>query len=471
MSSETARVAASADPLAGIGRALVVGLGVSGRAAARLLRDAGVQVTLADDLDEHPATHDARAEGFEVVLGGDLVQLLDAAPDLIVPSPGVPEGAPVLQAAERRGIPIWSEPELALLLHPRRLLAVTGTNGKTSTTELLTAMVAAAGIPAVPCGNIGTPVSTAVVDAPPDATLIAELSSFQLRFSTALRPSVGVVLNLAPDHLDWHPDLAAYGAAKARIWQAQLPGDWAVANADDPNVLALCDQHAPAGRAWFSGSHGVELGVGVEDGMLVARFPGGEAADGPIVEVAALGEAPHQRANGAAAACVALLGGSTLAAVAEASRGFHPGRHRFELVATSRDGVRFVDDSKATNPHAAAAALRAAGPAVWIAGGLAKGVDLRPLADELAEVRAGVLIGAAADELAAVCASVGVPTHRAPSIELAAELAASLAHPGETVLLAPACASFDQFRDYADRGERFAAACRRLAEASGETAT
>jgi UDP-N-acetylmuramoylalanine--D-glutamate ligase len=452
------------EPLAGIRRALVIGLGASGRAAARLLLDAGVSVMLSDDRDDHPAAEAARADGFEVALGRPSVELLDDRTDLVVPSPGVPEGAPVLRAAVDRDLPIWSEPELAFRLHPRRLLAVTGTNGKTSTTELLTAMIAAGGTTAVPCGNIGTPLSTAVLTAPAEATLVAELSSFQLRFAHQLRPVVGVVLNLAPDHLDWHPDLAAYGQAKARIWQAQTTGDWAVANADDRTTIALAERYAPADVARFSASGPVALGVGVEDGQLVARFPQGAGPEGPIVDVGAFGTAPHHRANGAAAACAALLAGTEPAAVAAAARSFRPGPHRFEPVARTADGIRFVDDSKATNPHAAAAALRAAGSSVWIAGGLSKGVDLGPLAAELADVRAAVLIGAAAAELTGICEDAGVPAHHSGSIEEAVAVASELARPGDTVLLAPACASFDQFRDYAERGERFAAAARAIVE-------
>jgi UDP-N-acetylmuramoylalanine--D-glutamate ligase len=451
------------EPLAGVRRALVVGLGASGRAAIAVLQAAGVEVVVVEERADHPAA--AALTGVTVHLGRPALEVLDATIDLVVPSPGVPEGAPVLRAAAARAVPVWSEPELGLRLHPHPLVAVTGTNGKTSTTELLGAMLAADGRDVRACGNIGTPVCEAAASAGPDTVLVAELSSFQLRFAGRLRPQVGVLLNLAPDHLDWHPDLAAYGAAKARLWEAQQPGDWAVANADDPLTLMLRDRHAPAGRAAFSGTGPVPVGVGVEDDTFVAWLPHGVT---PLLAVADLPapRAPHLVANVAAAATAALLAGAAPEAVVRAARGFRPGRHRLEVVATDPRGVRYLDDSKATNVHAATAALRSVGSAVWIAGGLAKGVDLAPLADELGAVHDAVLIGTAADELALVCDRAGVAAHHAPSIEAAVALAARLARPGDDVLLAPACASFDQFAGYAERGERFAAAARAAAESA-----
>ncbi|MFA9445444.1 UDP-N-acetylmuramoyl-L-alanine--D-glutamate ligase [Egicoccus sp. AB-alg6-2] len=453
------RTADGPAPLEGIDRALVVGLGASGMAAASALRAAGISVLVVDDRDDHPGAAVLADLGAEVALGAVAVDRLDDV-DLVVPSPGVPEHAPVLRAAAERDLPVWSEPELGGRLHPRRLLAVTGTNGKTSVTELLGAMLRTAGLDARTCGNIGTPFTEAAAEAPHDAVLVAELSSFQLRFVHRLRPEVGVLLNLADDHLDWHADAAAYGAAKARIWIAQQPGDWAVANASDATTLALADRFAPAGRATFDGTGAVSgIGVGVVGGALVAATPG---FGGRLLRVDELtSDAPHHVANVAAAAAAALLAGVDAGAVADAARAFHPGAHRLELVA-ERDGVRFVDDSKATNVHAAAAALRSAPSIVWIAGGLAKGVDLSALASELTAVRHAVLIGTAASELAEVCAGVGVPAEGADSMEEAVAAAVAVARPGDTVLLAPACASFDQFSGYAQRGERFAAAVRAL---------
>jgi UDP-N-acetylmuramoylalanine--D-glutamate ligase len=446
------------DPrVSGVSRALVIGLGASGQAAAAVLADAGVGVTVVDDRADHPRADDARAAGHEVILDRPATDLL-ADVDLVVPSPGVPERAPVLERAAAVGLPIWSEPELGWRLHPRRLLAVTGTNGKTSTTELLAAMLTGGGLDAVACGNIGAAFSAAAASSAPSSILVAELSSFQLRFAGSLRPEVGVLLNLAPDHLDWHGGLEAYAAAKARLWEAQDATDWAVANAADPVTTQLRDRTAPGGHADFSGEAAIDdVGVGTVAGSLHARTP---AYEGPLLAVADLPiSAPHHVANVAAAACGALLAGVDAAALADVARAFRPGRHRLELIAEV-DGVRWVDDSKATNVHAAAAALRSAPSLVWLAGGLAKGVELSALAPHLAGVHHAVLFGSAADELADVCGGAGVRAKVVDTIEEAVRAAAGLATPGDTVLLAPACASFDQFRDYADRGDRFAAAVR-----------
>ena len=447
-------------PLDGIERALVIGLGASGRAAARALSGCGVEVTMVDDDPRHPAVAELRSEGLRIELGQSPGEVLAEGTELVVPSPGVPEHAPVLRDAAQAGISVWSEPELGMRLYPHRLLAVTGTNGKTSTTELLAAMVAAGGVAVAACGNIGRPLTEAAQAEPEDTVLVAELSSFQLRFAHRLRAEVGVLLNLAPDHLDWHADLDAYAQAKARIWIGQTDQDWAVANADDRRTLELA--RAAHGRsASFSARRGVELGVGCEAEELVFR-----GVDGQRQLVLSLDDlvssAPHHVSNVAAAACVAALAGVPLSGIRSAASSFSPGRHRLEPV-TEVAGVSFVDDSKATNVHAAAAALEAFPSIVWIAGGLAKGVDLTTLASHLGRVRHAVLIGAAAEELAAVCRSEDVPVTLADSVEEAVERAAAVARSGDAVVLSPACASFDQFRDYAERGDRFAAAARRFA--------
>jgi UDP-N-acetylmuramoylalanine--D-glutamate ligase len=455
---------AATDPdLDGVRRALVIGLGVSGRAAAELLDARGVEVTLVEDRAEHPGIEAARSAGLDVVTGDARPDLADL--DLVVPSPGVPESAPVLREAQERGVPVWSEPELAWRHRPLRLLAITGTNGKTSVTELVAAMLTAGGHEAVACGNIGTPMSALVRSLDDRAVLVAELSSFQLRFAHRLRPEIGALLNLADDHLDWHDDAEAYHRAKARIWGAQATDDWAVVNVDDPVAAALRDRWAPGRRAdvTLSAPPGRD-GLGVADGKLVADLPGYR---GPVVALEDLRlDAPHHHANVAAAATVALLAGAEVDAVAEAARTFHPGRHRLELVAEAQ-GVRYVDDSKATNVHAAAAALHSADRIVWIAGGLAKGADVGMLAEHLGAVRHAVLIGEAAAALAEVCAGAQVPSQRAASMEEAVAAASSVAEPGDTVLLAPACSSFDQFENYAERGTRFAEAARTVTTGSG----
>ncbi len=455
-------------------RALVIGLGRSGRAAAEALGGHGVEVVVVDD-DPSADAGDLADHGRIEVHAGRSGAAFVGDVDLVVPSPGVPEHAAVLDAARAAGRPIWSEPELAWRLHPRRLLAVTGTNGKTSTTELLTAMLREAGIDAVACGNIGTPLVVAAAVSGEDAVLVAELSSFQLRHTHRLRPDVGVLLNLADDHLDWHGSREAYASAKARMWQAQGGHDWAVVNADDRAALDVATAAAPSQLAVFSGQTlpghddegdgcGVQVGVGVREGRLVSTIPAGR---GTVLTVGDLPvTAPHHVANVAAAAAAAILAGADHEAIARAAMAYRPGRHRMEIVASAR-GVTWIDDSKATNPHAAGAALDGVRSAVWIAGGLAKGVDLSPLGDHLARVRRALLIGEAAPALAQLCAGAGVEAEQHDSIEDAVARAAEVARPGDTVLLAPACASFDQFRDYADRGERFAAAARSAADARG----
>lgn len=454
--------------LEGIDHALVVGLGASGRAAARALREAGVGVILVDDDPHHPAARELEADGVQLDLGRAPVEALTDEVGLVVPSPGVPERAPVLRQAAARGVPIWSEPELGMRLYPHRLLAVTGTNGKTSTTELTVAMLAAGGVPVAACGNIGRPVTEAAAEEPPETVLVAELSSFQLRFVSSLRAEVGALLNIAPDHLDWHGDLDAYGRAKARIWAAQTVNDWAVANQDDATTLRLREE-AAGHPAAFSGVRSVPVGVGREGDELILRGASGERT--VVVEIDELrSDAPHHVANVAAAACIALLAGTDLDGVRRAARAFSPGPHRLETVATAA-GVSFVNDSKATNLHAAAAALQAFDAILWIAGGLAKGVDLGPLGDHLDHVRAGFFIGTAAEELTGICRTRGVPAEPAGDLDAAVAAAYAMARPGDTILLAPACASFDQFRDYAERGERFRAAAQRVVQdgASGSS--
>lgn len=447
-------------PLPALDRALVVGLGRSGVPVVRALLDTGVEVVAADS-NREVSLPPAIARRVELHVGAtdDAVAGLVDGVDLVVPSPGVPEGAPVLGRALDRSVTVWSEPELGYRLAPRQIIGVTGTNGKTTVTELTAKMLADRDRPVIACGNIGNVFTDAARSSPGDALLVAELSSFQLRFVDALHPAVGVLLNLAPDHLDWHADMESYAAAKARIWAAQGGDDWAVGNADEPRSADLVRRHAPGRVAWVSADRVPAVGVGVADGVLTADLP---TFDGPLLAVDELPlAAPHHIANVAAAAAAALLAGADPAPVAAAARRFRPGAHRLELVG-ERGGVRYVDDSKATNPHAAVAALRATadgtGGIVWIAGGLAKGLDLRPLGAALAAVRHVVLIGAAADRLGELAGEHGVPATRAATMEEAVRAAADHAEPGDTVLLAPACASFDQFVDYADRGDRFAAA-------------
>ncbi|MGH3441479.1 MAG: UDP-N-acetylmuramoyl-L-alanine--D-glutamate ligase, partial [Nitriliruptorales bacterium] len=334
-------------------RALVVGLGRSGLAAVRALVAADVDV-VAIEADEDVARAADLPDGVELETGAAGDAQVDATVDLMVPSPGVPESAPLLQQALTRGVTVWSEPELGWRLAPRRVVGVTGTNGKTTVTELVTAMLRASGLAAAACGNIGAAFTEVATTAPDDTILVAELSSFQLRFCERLRPEVGVLVNLAPDHLDWHGDLAAYEAAKARLWAAQRPSDWAVGNRDDPRASDLVRDNAPGRIAWATVEGVPDAGVGVEGGHLVANL---EGHGGRILALDELQvTAPHQISNTAVAAAAALAAGGSPEGVAAAARAFRPGRHRIEVVAVS-DGITWIDDSKATNPHAAAAAL------------------------------------------------------------------------------------------------------------------
>jgi UDP-N-acetylmuramoylalanine--D-glutamate ligase len=390
--------------------------------------------------------------GADVRLGG-LDEALLAGRDVVVASPGVAPSHPVLQAAIARGLQVWSEPELAwrLAAGRPRLVAVTGTNGKTTTTELVAACL---GAPAG--GNIGTPLIELLGDHPPAPLVVAELSSFQLHFTHTLRAEVAVLLNVARDHLDWHGSMPAYQAAKARAWARQRPGDTVVVNVEDSGAVETICAHPPPGSVVRVGTRPPEHApaVGVIDGSIVWCPRGGAA-----VKVAAVKDlslvGPHNLANACAAVAAAICAGADPAALAPVVAAFTPGPHRVEHIA-GLGGVAWVNDSKATNPHAAAAALRSFGSVVWIAGGLDKNLDFGGLADLIRErVRATVTIGSCGPELAALSRRVGVPAIEAGTLAAAVDAASVLARPGDTVLLAPAAASMDQFTNYAARGQAF----------------
>ncbi|KJE24822.1 UDP-N-acetylmuramoylalanine--D-glutamate ligase [Frankia torreyi] len=439
---------------------LVVGVGVSGLAAARALlgRGARVRVVDAGDTERHrAAAADLRALGATVELGG-----LPADPGgagLVVTSPGVPPTAPLIIGSAAAGVPVWGEVELAWRWRgATRWLAVTGTNGKTTTTEMLGAMLAAGGRRATTAGNIGTPIVEAVAAEPPYDTLAVELSSFQLHYTHTAAPLAAAVLNVAPDHLDWHGGADAYAEAKARIWRH--PATIAIGNADDAASTRLLAQ-APGRRVLFGRDPAARPapGLTVEAGHLVDRAFGG----GRLVAVRDLRIAgPHLISNALAAAALARAEGVDPAAIGAALAEFRAGAHRNAEVAVI-DGVRWVDDSKATNPHAAAASLAGYPSVVWIAGGLNKGLEFDELVrDARGVLRGAVLIGRCADEIAVALArhAPDVPVERAAGMDDAVKAAAALARAGDTVLLAPAAASMDMFRDYAARGDLFAEAVR-----------
>jgi UDP-N-acetylmuramoylalanine--D-glutamate ligase len=442
-------------------RAVVVGLGASGLAAARVLVEEGAEVSVSErrspaSLERTEARESLEALGVHMLPGGHQPDHLERT-TLVVASPGVPQHAGILRWADARGIPVWSELELGARLCRVPYIAITGTNGKTTTTSMVAAALRAAGIPSAPCGNIGYPFSLAARE--DHEALVVEASSFQLHFHRTFHPTVSVLLNLAPDHIDWHGSYEAYARAKGRVFELQAPGDTHVGNRDDARSTRLSSR-APCSQVWFTIGFPSPGQVGYENGELVSRLGAEPRSLGrPVSSHAGF------LADAAAAAAAGLSFGLDPDAVSAGITSVGPLSHRGEVVARV-GSVRFVDDSKATNPHAAIAALTEMKDAVLIAGGQAKGVDLSPLA-QLAPILAGVVVlGEAAGEIAALFHG-RVPVRRARSIEEAAGLGLELAPEGGTVILAPACASQDMFADYRERGERFAAAALRLAEGAG----
>jgi UDP-N-acetylmuramoylalanine--D-glutamate ligase len=433
-------------------RVVVIGAGVAGTGAARALLAEGAHVLVTDARPEEelPNVATLRGAGAEVRAGGHRPGHLDGA-TLVVTAPGVPPDADVLMWAAERGVPVWGEMELGARLATAPYIGVTGTNGKTTVTSMLEACLRADGRDAVACGNIGRSFPQTARER--HDVLVVEVSSFQLARTDSFHPFASVLLNVAPDHLDWHGDLRSYADAKARIHAQQSGQDIHVGNRDDEAAAAI-SRRARCRLRWFGAGPPDHEEVGFEGDELVARIEGDH-------RLGAIASTPAYREDAAAAAAVALSIGVDPGAVTAALASFRPAPHRGEEVAVV-DGVRFLDDSKATNVHAARAAIRGVADAVLIAGGRAKGADLSPLRHEAGRLRAVVGIGEAADAVVSAFAG-SVPTSRADSIEDAVRQAFDAARPGGTVLLAPACASWDRFRDYAERGDRFAAAARSLA--------
>lgn len=429
---------------------LVVGLARSGCAAARFLAGRGAEVTGVDS--GHPDEAAGLAgDGVEVALDTSGLAQLDGM-RTVVKSPGVPREAPVIAAALERGLDVVGELELAWRGIPNRFLAVTGTNGKTTTVELLGHVYRTAGEPVAVAGNVGTPLSSLAGSVDPTATVVCEASSFQLEDTTAFAPECAVFLNLAPDHLDRHSDLDAYLAAKLRIYANQGNDDIAVYNADDP-ALAGTDLGGCARRIAFCRGAAPECEVALAEGTI---FYDGE----PLLATSELGLfGEHNVANALAAASAALAMGLDRDAVREGLRSFAGVPHRLEAVAEI-GGVRFVNDSKATNVASAVVGIDAFESGVHaILGGSEKGEPFAPLLDPLREhATACYLTGATADRLAAELAPIlgdGIELHRCADLEEAVRRAAAAARSGEIVLLSPACASFDAFENFERRGDRF----------------
>jgi UDP-N-acetylmuramoylalanine--D-glutamate ligase len=448
------------------GEVVVIGLARSGIAAAEFLARRGARVVAADAKGEAALAPEAlalRERGVRLELGGHRRETLAAA-SLVVVSPGVPWELAELAAARESGVPVIAEIELAFRHLRGRVAAITGTKGKSTTTAALGAMLREAGQDARVGGNIGSPL-VCLVEGSTDATVFAvEVSSFQLEGTVRFRPHVAVWLNLSPDHLDRHPSLEAYVAAKARVFANQDAGDWAVVNADDPVVLEQA--RAARSRKLLFRVTGEPLpggdGAFFEGGLARMRLDGREETLFRRDEVVLPGA--HLAGDLLVAAAAARLLGAPADAIARAVRGFRGVEHVLEPVATIA-GVDWFNDSKATNVEAARRSLEAFDrPVLVVLGGRFKGGDFGELAPELRRHGRRVLaIGEARERIAAALGRV-VPVDPCGSLREAAEKARHEARPGDVVLLAPACSSFDMFADYADRGRQWKAEVRRLAE-------
>ncbi len=436
----------------------VAGAARSGIAAAELLARRGAQVTLSETRREVPEAGVLLPLGVRLELGGHQTESFTEA-NLVVLSPGVPPETAVIQAARDRGVPVIAEIELAYRWLQGRVIAITGTKGKSTTTALTGRMLEAAGFKVTVGGNIGAPLSAQVSDSTPDTFHVVEASSFQLEQIDTFHPWIAVMLNFSPDHLDRHPTVDAYGAAKARIFENQDARDFAVINADDPAVLALARRGRAAARL-FARSGAIDRGTVVEDGWIVDRYSGEPQRLVPLSAIHLLG--PHLVHDVMAAATVGAIAGAAPAAMTAAVDAFRGLEHAMELVA-EREGVRFVNDSKATNVEAALRSIESfERDLVPIVGGKFKGGDLRLLREPLkARARAVVAIGEARPLVREALGDL-LPVHEANSLADAVARAFELAKPSGVVLLAPACASFDMFRDYADRGRRFKDEVRKL---------
>jgi len=434
-------------------RVLVVGLAKTGVATSLFCAARGAEVTATDARRENEvgdAIVQLRAAGVNLELGGHREDTF-LRQDLIVPSPGVPADAPLLRAARAKGVTIWSEIELAGRFMNGRLIGITGSNGKTTTTSLIEHILKNAGFPTILAGNIGTPLISRIEQTNDDTVTVAELSSFQLELIETFRPNISVFLNLTPDHLDRHHTFEEYGAAKARIFRNQKEADSAVLNADDP----ASTPYAPTRPQvyWFSRKQRVAQGAFVRDNQIVFRQNGEEMAVLKLQEIPLVGA--HNVENVLAAVTTTRIAGANPAAIAKGVRSFAGVEHRLEFVAEV-GGVRYFNDSKATNVDATLKALDAfPGRILIILGGKDKGSDYTVLRKPLREKAIlALLIGAAADKIEKQIEG-SVAIEGAGTIERAVEIASHAARPGDVVLLAPACASFDQFQNFEHRGRVF----------------
>jgi UDP-N-acetylmuramoylalanine--D-glutamate ligase len=434
-------------------RVLVVGLARTGVAVALFSAAYGATVTATDAKPEAQLADTVarlRAAGVRMELGAPEPELF-LAQDLIVVSPGVPANLPALSLARSQGIPVWSEIELAWRFLRGKLVAITGSNGKTTTTSLVAHILRTASIETQVGGNIGVPLLALVERSTDQTVTVAEVSSFQLETIQDFRPEVGVLLNLTPDHLDRHESFEAYAAAKMRMFENQLERDAAVLNADDPEITRRMPSRPHI--YWFSRQKRVAEGAFVRGDEIVFRADGSETVVARRSEIPLRGA--HNLENVLAACAAACLAGASPASIANGVKSFQAVEHRLEFVARIGE-VEFYNDSKATNVDATLKAIEAfPGPLVVILGGKDKGSPYTPLREPLRQ-RGGmaILIGAAAEKIAADLEGA-VPVAHAGTLDRAVKLAAETARPGGVVLLAPACSSFDQFENYEHRGREF----------------
>lgn len=442
-------------------RLLIVGMAVTGTAMARSLVRRGYEVVVVDDHPSDDGLRTAESLGVEVVVApdGPRVDTLVRRAGALLPSPGIPDRHPVFEAARAADVPVMSEFDLAAEWDDRPLVAVTGTDGKTTVTTMVTEMFEQSGLRAETVGNTETPLVSAIDD-PLIDVFVVEASSFRLGHTRHFTPLVATWLNFSPDHLDVHASLSDYERAKARVW-AELDGHGtAVANLDDPVVMRnVVESNRTITFGHTSGDYHVT------DSTLLA--PGGEVLAG-VDEL--WRTFPHDLTNGLAAAATALAGGATLDGVRRGLRSFRGLAHRVELVG-EWDGIRWYDDSKATAPHATLAAVAGFESVVLLAGGRNKGLDLTEMAGAR-QIRAVVAMGEAAGEVEAAFSGIRPVRRAESSMDEAVRLAAEMVEPGDTVILSPGCASFDWFGSYAERGQVFSAAVRRhfgqTAEAAGQ---
>ena len=461
---DESRLTARDPDLAGLA-VLVIGAGRSGLAAGRFAAARGARVTLCDRAPAEQLTgirRQASEAGIELRCGGHPPRLAERA-DLVIVSPGVPVDADVVLRARQRGVPVWGEVELASRFCRGRIIGVTGSNGKSTVTTMVGAILRGAGVAGATGGNLDRPLSELLEADSAQAWHAVELSSFQLETVETLQVAVAVLLNLTPDHLDRHASFEAYADAKARLLELQGADDFAVLNADDGTDERF--RSAVRGRLHlFSIRTEPVLGAFVRAGRLVLRTDHGEQDLLGTDELQLPGD--HNLANAVAAALASRLAGCTAQAIAHGLRAYRPLPHRLELV-TEANGVRFFNDSKATNPASASSALAAfpARSVHLILGGKDKGASWDALAGLIrSHARRVLLVGEAAPQLARLLADVGIPVRDCGTVPRAVAQAFADAGPGQVVLLAPGCASFDQYRDFAERGEDFRRAVRALTD-------